>query len=355
MYTALILLGLIANDVPTPWPKLVQAPYETLATPDIGLQPLLIDGKGQAIVTPDGWQRRRLELLALWNERLGKAPQKPDSLEVKTESEEKLDGYRRQLVEITTEGEDRLRAWLLTPEGIRPGEKRAAVVVFHETTRNTFDQPIGKEKVTDYAMALHLVKRGYVTLSPECYILKDPKGWARGQAAALAKRRPGWTGMGKMTFDGSRCVDFLESLPTVNATRIGCIGHSLGAKEVLYCMAFEPRFRVGVSSEGGVGLRMSNWFDAWYLTERMKPHVPAFEHHQVLALCAPRPILVVAGDDADGDRSWAFVKAARPVYRLLGVGDRIGLYNHHKKHTFPTEAQNVAYRWLGHWLGFGAK
>ena len=42
----------------------------------------------------------------------------------------------------------------------------------------------------------------------------------------------------------------------------------------------------------------------------MKPHVPAFENHQVLALCAPRPLLLLAGDDADGDPSWAFIKAA---------------------------------------------
>jgi hypothetical protein len=147
-------------------------------------------------------------------------------------------------------------------------------------------------------------------------------------------------------------VDFLETLPAVDRDRVGCVGHSLGAKEVLYAMAFEPRYRVGVFNEGGVGLRMSNWADSWYLTEKIKAEIPAAEHHQVLALAAPRPLLVTGGDDADGDASWPFVKAALPVYELLGAGDRVGLYNHKGKHSFPREARKVAYRWLDHWLGF---
>jgi hypothetical protein len=138
-------------------------------------------------------------------------------------------------------------------------------------------------------------------------------------------------------------------------SRIGCIGHSLGAKEVLYAMAFEPRYQVGVFNEGDIGLRMSNWTDPWYLTDAMKPHIPAMEHHQVLALIAPRPFLVLGGDDADGKASWAFVKEARSVYALLGVGDRIGRYNHRAGHSFPPAARQVAYQWLDRWLKGGSK
>src|SRR5262249_33224315 len=196
------------------------------------------------------------------------------------------------------------------------GEKRPAVVVFHQTTRDTLDESVGLGKNRELALALELTRRGYITLSPECYILKDKKGWASGQAAALAKRRPGWTGMGKMTFDASRCVDYLDTVPGVDGQKIGCIGFSLGAKEVLYAMAFEPRYRAGVFNEGGIGLRMSNWTDAWYLTAAMKRHIPASEHHQVLALAAPRPLLVLGGGSADGPASWPFVKAVLPVYEL---------------------------------------
>ncbi|HXG08626.1 MAG TPA: dienelactone hydrolase family protein [Gemmataceae bacterium] len=353
MFPCLLLLTLGSEPAAAvDWPALVQKPYAGLPVADLGLRPLLVAADGKKIATPAEWEQARRQLHDAWQERLGKPPETPAQLDVRIEQTEKLDGYTRQLLSFHSEGDDRIPAYLLIPDGLKEGEKRPAVVVFHQTTRDTFKEPVGLGARPELALALQLTRCGYVTLSPECYILKDPKGWAKGQAAALAKRRPGWTGMGKMTFDASRCVDFLETLPVVDRERIGCIGFSLGAKEVLYAMAFEPRYKVGVFNEGGIGLRMSNWTDPWYLTEKIKPHIPALEHHQVLALVAPRPFLILGGDSADGDASWAFVKAVLPVYELLGAGDRIGLYNHKGKHTFPREARRIAYRWLDHWLRF---
>src|SRR5262249_3443928 len=237
---------------------------------------------GMKVNRKEQWSKVRTELEHAWQARLGPAPAKPEKLDVRTEMTEHLDGYSRQLVSFLSEGDDRTRAYLLVPTGRKENEKRPAVVVFHPTTKDTLNEPVGLGKRPEMALALQLVQRGYVTLSPECYIMKGDG--PRAQAAALAKRRPGWTGLGKMTFDASRCVDFLETLPIVDRERIGCIGHSLGAKEVLYAMAFEPRYRAGVFNEGGIGLRMSNWTDPWYLTDAMKPHIPALENHQVLAL-----------------------------------------------------------------------
>jgi len=334
------------------WKALLQKPYEKLPVADLGLRPLLMTADGKKIETKSEWDQARKTLLKVWREQLGPNPDKPDRLNVRIESTEQLDGYIRQLFSIQSEGDDRLRAYLLTPSRLKDGEKRPAVVVFHQTTADTLQEPVGLGKKPELALALQLVKRGYVTLSPECYILKDKKGWAKGQAAALAQRRPGWTGVGKMTFDASRCVDYLESLTMVDKNRIGCIGFSLGAKEVLYAMAFEPRYQVGVFDEGGIGLRMSNWSDPWYFGDKIKPKIPELEHHQVLALAAPRPFLILGGDSADGDASWPFVKAVLPVYKLLDAGDRIGLFNHKGKHSFPKQARRLAYDWLDHWLKF---
>jgi dienelactone hydrolase len=348
----LLLLALPAAPPAPDWRALVQKPNAGVAVQDLGLRPLLEGKDGKTITTKEGWEEARKAIRAAWLKRLGPAPPAPLKLDVKVEKDEELDGYRRQRVSFHSEGDDRIRAWLLTPAGLQEKEKRPAVVVFHPTTRDTMDEPAGLGKRKDMALAVHLARRGYVTLSPECYILKDPVGWAKGQAQKLEKRRPGWTGLGKMTFDASRCVDYLESLPFVDASRVGCIGHSLGAKEVLYALAFEPRYKVGVFSEGGIGLRMSNWTDAWYLTERMKPHIPALENHQVMALAAPRPLLILAGNSADGDASWTFVKAVLPVYELYGAGDRVGMHNHRSGHALPRESRRLAYRWLDHWLGF---
>ena len=354
-----LLAGLLLGADPIDWPSLTQAPYEGRAIPDPGLPPLLANGGGLKITTRQGWEEARSALLHTWREHLGTQPEVPASLDARVEETEKADGYTRQRLSFAAEGDDRIRAYLLVPEGLKAEEKRPAVVVFHETTRDTFKQPAGLGQKPELALAVHLTRRGYVTLSPECFILKalpgeadaTPIGRARGQAGALARRRPGWTGLGKMTFDASRCIDLLETVPTVDAGRVGCIGFSLGAKEALYALAFEPRYKAGVANEGGVGLRMSNWFDPWYLGAAMKDHVPAFENHQVLALVAPRPILILAGGSADGDASWPFVRAVLPVYDLYGARDRVGLYDHGGKHSFPRAGREVAYRWLDHWLG----
>jgi hypothetical protein len=346
-----LFLGARGDQAAQPWSDLTQKPYENLQVPDLGLKPLLLAADGKKIRSKEEWEEQRQLLRATWLERLGEPPAKPKSLSIQVESRENQLDHIRQLVSFAGEGDDRIRAYLLLPKGLKDTEKRPAVVVFHPTTKETLREPVGLGTRQEMALALQLVRRGYITLSPECFIMKGEG--AQSQAKALGQRRPGWTGLGKMTFDASRCVDFLETLPQVDRTRIACIGHSLGAKEVLYAMAFEPRYQVGVFNEGGIGLRMSNWIDPWYLTEAMKQHIPAMEHHQLMALIAPRPFLVLGGDSADGDASWSFVKEAREVYTLLGARDRIGLYNHKGGHSFPEPARRLAYQWLDHWLNPG--
>lgn len=95
-----------------------------------------------------------------------------------------------------------------------------------------------------------------------------------------------------------------------------CIGHSLGAKEALYLAAFDPRITAMVSSEGGIGTAMSNGDAEWYLGHIVEQPGFAREHHELLALAAPRPFLLVGGGSADGAASWPWIAAGLPVYRL---------------------------------------
>jgi hypothetical protein len=73
-------------------------------------------------------------------------------------------------------------------------------------------------------------------------------------------------------------------------------------------------------------------------------------HHQLLALAAPRAFLVLAGEKprpaADGARTWSFIEAALPVYKFYGIPARIGMYNHGMGHSIPP----VAFERLASWL-----
>jgi len=153
-----------------------------------------------------------------------------------------------------------------------------------------------------------------------------------------------------MLSDAMRAVDVLAALPDVDASRLGAVGHSLGAKEVLYLAAFDERIAAAVSSEGGVGTRLSNWDAAWYLGEAIRDAAREHEHHELLALTAPRPFLLIGGNSADGDASWPFVQAALDVYRLYGEPARLGLFNHGRGHSVPPEAEQRVEQWFQEYL-----
>jgi hypothetical protein len=130
-------------------------------------------------------------------------------------------------------------------------------------------------------------------------------------------------------FDGFRAVDVLEAHPNVDAERIGAIGHSLGGKQVLFVMAFDPRIKAGVSSDGGIGLQFSNWDADWYLSQEV--HSRKFENNQVLAMIAPRAFLLVGGK-YDDDRAWPFIAGAVPLWGAKRAPENVGWFRHDRGH-----------------------
>lgn len=163
--------------------------------------------------------------------------------------------------------------------------------------------------------------------------------------------------MHKMLYDAIRGVDVLASLSYVDAKRIGAVGHSLGAKEALYLAAFDERIKAAVASEGGTGFKSTNWDAPWYLGKGINDPGFKLNHHELLALIAPRPFLILAGEkgrgSADGDRTWPFLVAAQPVCKLYGKPVRLGMYNHRKGHSIPDEAFQRMAEWAETYLGGG--
>jgi len=289
------------------------------------------------------WEKARTALHAAWDAVLGKPEMEAPESRIEVLEEETVGRVLRQRVRYLTEPGLRTEAYLLLP---REREGRVpAVVVFHSTVLYHIRQPAGLEGPEEKFLGLRLAERGFAALCPRCFIF-DPPGTYADAVAALKQRHPRWTGMGKMLWDGRRALDALAGHPAVDAARLASIGHSLGAKETLYLAAFDPRVRAAVFSEGGVGLSFSNWEAPWYLGEQVrKPGFP-HDHHELLALCAPRAFLLIGGGDADGDPSRRYVDAARPVYDLYHAAESLRFLNHKQGHTFPPAVQSAAYEWL---------
>jgi dienelactone hydrolase len=219
--------------------------------------------------------------------------------------------------------------------------------VFHSTVRESIRQPAGLADVPEKHFGLALARRGFVAFCPRNFLWPENSRMAADvETQRFQTRHPRARGMAKMLLDGQVALDILAARPDVDPTRLGCIGHSLGAKEALYLAAFDSRVKAAVSSEGGIGTAMSNWDAEWYLGPRVKDAAFAREHHELLALAAPRPFLLVGGDSADGDASWPFVTAAQAVYRLYGEPPRLGFLNHRKGHAVPPSVQPRLLEWL---------
>jgi hypothetical protein len=199
---------------------------------------------------------------------------------------------------------------------------------------------------------------GFAVLSPTSYQADDGAGLTEGIIGLMNKGQPrkldDWGTLRAWAWGASRALDYLETDPAVNARQVGLVGHSRFGKAVLVTLAYDPRFAIAYSSssgEGGAklyrhifGEQISNLTSPslyhWMAGNFLKyggPLTPGdlpVDNHELIALCAPRPVFIGGGSDggdgyADpkGD-AWADPRgmflaevAAGPVYRLLGHRD----------------------------------
>ncbi len=248
--------------------------------------------------------------------------------------------------ELTTE------AYLLRPKGVKgnlPG-----IVFFHESGPTAFEAAGSIDPSPETSIAARLAREKYVVICPKCFIYGerplpaiDPRTVHRREVKKMQQAHPQWKGISRMIQDGIRAVDVLGK--RYRAKTIGAIGHSLGAKEVLFLMAFESRVKAGVASDGGIGLTFSNWHDVWYLGQEIREEGFPLDNHQVLAMIAPRSFLLVGGK-YDNDYAWPFIRGAMPLWKSMGSPKKIGWFRHDAGHRFPPVAEKEAFKFLKHSL-----
>jgi dienelactone hydrolase len=344
------VLPLAARAQNVAWLDEVQRPPENAPREGLGkLAPLLTDAQGRAITTRAQWEQQRQQLRAAWLKFLGPMPDPRPASKFEVLQTTTDDKVRRELIRYECEPKVFVEAYLLRPTDITPGQRRPGIVALHPTTNTTIDETAGMQGPTPKALGDRLAREGFVVICPRCFLWQDVAD-INAAVARHRERHPETLGMAKMLYDAMRAVDILTALPEVDAKRIGAVGHSLGAKEVLYLMAFDERVAAGVASEGGLGFRSTNWDAPWYLGTAIRDEEFPLNHHQLLALIAPRPLLILGGETgpgaADGDRSWPLIDAALPVWRLYGEPPRIGLLNHHEGHSIPPKAATALSEWL---------
>jgi dienelactone hydrolase len=306
------------------------------------------------------WKLQRQKIRDAWLNFLGPMPTERPTAQLEVLSTSKVEFPRggecqRDFVRYQSEPDEFVEGYLLRPRGEKYPGLRPGMVALHQTSRRNIDEiaDVEVQRRGNQNLAFQLCEQGFVVFCPRCYLWQMPPDYDINVKVTVDRfrlRHPKTLGMHKMLYDAQRAVDILVSLDGVDRNRIGTVGHSLGAKEVLYLMAFDERVKAGVASEGGVAFSSTNWHDPWYLGSGIKAPDFPLNHHQVLALAAPRPLLILGGEAgpgaADGSRSWPYVAAAQSVYQLEQGTVRLGLLNHHQGHSIPDDVAMKLIEWL---------
>jgi hypothetical protein len=188
---------------------------------------------------------------------------------------------------------------------------------------------------------------GYASLIATSIQPDNGAGLAQGIIGLANKGQPrkldDWGALRAWAWGASRALDHFETDKAVDAKHVAIAGHSRYGKAALVAMAYDRRFAIGYissSGEGGAKLYRRNWGELvenvagvgeyhWMAGNFLKyagpltPNDLPVDSHELIALCAPRPVFIGAGatqGDGWADAKGMFMAAvsAGPVYRLLG-------------------------------------
>jgi hypothetical protein len=190
---------------------------------------------------------------------------------------------------------------------------------------------------------------GYATINTASIQADNGAGLTQGIIGLCNKGQPraldDWGVLKAWAWGASRAMDYFETDKAVDAKQVGIEGHSRWGKVTLVAMAYDPRFAIAYvssSGEGGAKLHRRNWGELveniagsgeyhWMAGNFIKyaghwNDLP-IDSHELIALCAPRPVMITGGTQEKGD-GWVDAKGmflaaagAGPVYRLLGKKD----------------------------------
>ncbi|MCP4639726.1 MAG: prolyl oligopeptidase family serine peptidase [bacterium] len=281
--------------------------------------------------TPAEHEAWRTQFDAKLRELVGRMPN-PVPLAVEWAEETETDLFTRRKVYIQSEKDYWVPAYYFVPKNITG--KRPAVICLHGHSgiipyiREGTEKE--REKSRDHALdyAVYMAEHGYVTLAVV------QRGWneTRNEKPHSCHRVTmdsfliGMTPVGLRCWDAMRCLDFLEGRDEVDADRIGAAGLSGGGTTTLFFTALEPRVKLAMVAGYFCTFRDSI-FTIHHCICNCVPHIMEWgEMSDVGALIAPRPCLMISGDE---DRIFpidatkrAYADLAK-TYKVLGASEEL--------------------------------
>ncbi|MBR1921583.1 MAG: family 16 glycosylhydrolase [Kiritimatiellae bacterium] len=212
-----------------------------------------------------------------------------------------------------------------------------------------------------------IVSRGFAAVSFYTWDVAPDRDTGNTQGVFAAFERPGsyrdmkaWGTLSAWAWGASRVLDWLGTVPEIDAAKVAVVGHSRGGKTSLWAGVTDPRFAmVCVNGSGCAGAKLNHldlprsehiaqivgrfqfWFclayTSWVNREREMP----FDQHELLACVAPRLLAVGSGSED----AWAGPEGERKATALARAAwadkTRVSYHCHDGKHDLGLDDWNI--------------
>lgn len=327
--------------------------------------------------TPDEWPSIRKRIYDRVMSSMGTPPD--CAVEVSHEVVDDFERYglRHRKIRYPVMPDEYGLAVMVLPDGVDDSRPAPAVVICHGTNDKR-----GKDSVMDLdyverAYTIELAQRGFVTVAPDCYEfgellthgedLPDEEVHRRYVASMerFIEEHPEWSLDGRRNHDHQCLLSVLDTMPFVRPGGFGVMGNSLGGRSAIFLAALDERIAAAVPSCGispnitnvyrtVTGSAASKSSPRWI--EHFLKHggEMLYEYEDMIALCAPRPLLVLEPYNDLYNRyieaNFRCYIAGQRAYALLGKPDCFCTLNHGDGHDTVADVRDFAYRWLERWL-----
>jgi hypothetical protein len=331
---------------------------ESKATTYTSLPDPLTFNNGSKVSTPKEWEARKLEIKEDFDREIyGRVPENVPGVTWKTKSEKDstignvpvkvremlgiVDNSSYPVISVTLE--------MTITAPVHAEGKVPLVLEFGWNFPANFRRPPQEGKPWQEQVLEN--GWGYAILIPTSYQADHGAGLRSGIIGLVNKGEPrkadDWGALRAWAWGASRAMDFFESDAKIDEKRVVIEGLSRYGKAAIVAMAYDERFGIGfIGSSGAGGAKILrrvfgeqvenlassaeyHWFAPNFIKYAgpLSPNDLPVDAHQLIALCAPRPVFISVGSP-EVEGQWIDAKGmflagvyAGPVYRLLGKND----------------------------------
>ncbi|MFC1542907.1 alpha/beta hydrolase family protein [Candidatus Neomarinimicrobiota bacterium] len=195
---------------------------------------------------------------------------------------------------------------------------------------------------------INLARQGYIVFSYSMVGYNDSKQIDHNFAADSLSQVWGNSLLGLQLWNSIRSLDFLTSMPDVDANQIGITGASGGGTQTFMLTAVDDQHRIKAVAPVNM---ISAHFQGGCLCE----NAPGLRHDifniEIAGMAAPRPLLMVSNTyDWTLNTPGVEYPMMRTIYQLYGADDRLKYVQFDYPHNYNKASREAVYGWFGKWL-----